>query len=63
MPALRLFAFKEPSNHLEKPFFNYLVEKHNFVLRDYSNSFCKLEFFGNEINHDALNFQSDVECL
>ena len=58
-----VFAFKEPSNHLEKPFFNYLVEKHNFVLRDYSNSFCKLEFFGNEINHDALNFQSDEECL
>ena len=58
-----VFVFKEPSYFLEKPFFNYLVEEHNFVLREYSKSFCKLEFFDNEINHDILNLQSDEECL
>jgi len=58
-----VFVFKESQYYLEKPYFNYLVEEHNFVLRDYSNSFCKLEYFGNKINHDSLNLQSDEECL
>ena len=58
-----IFIFKEHTYFLEKPFFNFLVDEHNFILREYSESFCKLELLDDETIHNNLNLKSDASCL
>ena len=49
--------FKNPHYEHEKNFHRYLVDTHNFVLKDHSEKFCKLE-----LNED-LKQNTDKVCL
>ena len=52
-----VYSFKESSHRAEKIYLNYLVDNHNFVLKEYSKSFCKFEL------KDQNNTSSDQICL
>jgi hypothetical protein len=51
------YSFKDPQSHLDKPFLKYLVENYDFVVKDYSPNFCKVEI-GNENSE-----KSDENCF
>jgi hypothetical protein len=51
------YVFKETQFQHDKPFFRYLIENYEFVLKDHSNSFCKLEV---NKNNDQ---KSDEICI
>ena len=52
-----VYVFKEPQSNLDKPYVRYLVENHNFIVKDHSESFCKLEF------DKKSDRESDKICL
>lgn len=52
-----VYTFKEETHWVEKKYLNYLVMNHNFVLKDFSKSFCKLELKNQEFEI------SDENCL
>lgn len=51
------YSFKEPQSHLDKPFLRHLVENYDFVVKDYSPNFCKVE-----IDNDDSE-KSDESCF
>ena len=51
------YVLKKPHFHLDEPFLRYLVENYDFVLKEHSTSFCKLE-----INKE-INQKSDEICF
>lgn len=56
-----VFVFKQATNHHEKKILADLINNHNFILTDSTNSFCKLENFGNfDLNKKK---ESDSICL
>ena len=52
-----IYTFKIPFNIHEKNMINDLVNEHGFILKDYSKTFCKVEF------QTSSNLKSDDECL
>ena len=42
-----IFIFKKPTTSLEKGLFNNLVDNHGFVMKDFSQSFCKVTLIEN----------------
>ena len=42
-----VFIFKKPTTSLEKGLFNNLVDNHGFVMKDFSQSFCKVTLIEN----------------
>ena len=51
-----VFTFKAPTYPLERDVLVTLIENHGFILKDFSNTFCKLELQNN-------NNKSDKICL
>ena len=53
-----VFVFKQPTTSLEKSMLSNLTEKHGFIFKDYSSSFCKVSLM------DERNLEnSDSVCL
>lgn len=53
-----VFIFKQPTTSLEKSMLSNLTEKHGFIFKDYSSSFCKVSLM------DEQNLEnSDSVCL
>lgn len=54
-----VYVFKEPSVSTEKEILIYLTENYNMIYKDYSKSFCKVEFT------EKMNGlpESDTSCL
>jgi hypothetical protein len=52
-----VYTFKIPFIVFEKNIINSLVNEHGFILKDYSKTFCKVEF------QTSSNLKSDDECL
>ncbi len=51
------YSFKDPQSHLDKPFLRYLVENYDFILKDHSSNFCKVEI------DNGTNGKSDENCF
>lgn len=52
-----VYVFKKSSYHSDKPFFKYLSDNHGIILKNYSNTFCKMEL--RENNND----KTDEICI
>jgi len=52
-----IYIFKEPTKKDEKEILKFMTEEYNIVLKDYSESFCKVEF------SDSADLTSDEICL
>lgn len=41
--SYEVYVFKEPTSNQEKESLKFLISNHGIILKDYSNSFCKIE--------------------
>lgn len=58
----QVYVFKKPSYFSDKPFLRYLIENHNVILKEYSESFCKMELVNNKIvKTDEICISTDFE--
>jgi len=59
-----VFTFKD-NKKIEEEYFEYLINDHGFVLKEYSETFCKLELSDeNEIDiNNFTNVKSDQICV
>jgi len=54
-----VYILKDPSREIDKLYFQYLEENFDFVFKEYSTSFCKLNLSENLAN----STKSDKVCL
>jgi len=57
-----VFLLKHPTEPLDKISYNLLAQNSDFIIKDYSESFCKVELITKD-QKDSNQSKHDVECL
>jgi len=57
-----VFIFKEPFHPSEPPYFRYIQENHGVILKDYSETFCKMEFIQDANSLEQKGLTTDDDC-
>ena len=57
-----VFLLKHPTDGLDKKSYNLLAQNSDFIIKDYSESFCKVELITKD-QKDSNQSKHDVECL
>jgi len=59
-----VYVFKSSENRrsFENQYYQYLADEHNLILKDFSMTFCKMEFIETNNGLDESSFESDSKC-
>jgi len=56
------YSFKESDRKFEPLYFRYIEAEHDIILKDYSETFCKMVIIENEFVTDGKDLESDDIC-